>query len=529
MFDMYAKCLERLKRNEEYVQVGLKIVAVLARMRKSRSNHETPILSKIVSEGYLTKAITNSAGLREPVVLALTDVFGNVALSPYIKHENHKDSFYIKLVIDHVLQEELQADEVRCKLVGDHPDNRAELWLSAQSVVFQPQSRVVIYVESSKMVPGWFLVDEIQLSVGQIILVHRLLNQDESKLTLHHKNNDFSSQSSPYRLLLWSQPEALNVELSKSPAIDLSKRRSLTFKITSGWNDISKGNMIAKSGSAGLRLHIFEANFYGPSAKMSKIKEPGVIEFSSLGPHEVLQVEIPYSLENDLNEISIKIEVEYTTANGFFTFATPIKTNVTLALGINVQDNFQKDFLISKFTMGTATTTPVRIKNCKVQGTEDFIVMSLPLPPRTDVFPKHPASFMCKIRRKSHGDNTARKHASQRGLKLCIHYTCISEEIEQIITKVFMNSIAKSPFSQLARLLIRPILDFIQISINTEALEQIGVSRKFNIPAILDDALMEVLKGLPPKRYQSLLRWLRAWQEVGPSEDHVTQKRADPV
>ena len=518
MFDMYAKCLERLKRNEEYVQAGLKIIAVLARMRKSRSNHETHILDKIASKGYLAKIIANSVALREPVVVALTDVFGDVALSPYIKHEDHKDSYYIKLVIDHVLQEELQADEVRCKLVGDDPDRRTELWLSAQSVVFQPQSRVVIYVESSKMVPGWFLVDQIQISVGKIMLVYRLLDQDDSALTLHRKSNDFSSQPSPYRLLLWPQPEALNVELSKSLAIDLSKRRSLTFTIASGWNDISKGSMIAKAGSAGLRLHIFEAGFSGPSAKTSKIKEPGIIEFSSLRPDEVLQVEIPYSLENDLNEVSTKIEVEYTTANGVFAFAALMKTNVTLALGINVQDNFQKDFLISKFTMGTATTTPVRITDCKVYGTEDFSVMSLPLPPRTDVSPKHPASFMCKIKRKPHGGNTAKKHASHRGLKLCIDYICISEEIEQTITKLFTNSIAKSPFSQLARLLMQPIIDFIKTGINTEALEQIGVSRKFDVPSIHDDALMEVLKGLPPKRCQSLLRWLRKWQEVGPSE-----------
>lgn len=523
MFDMYARCLERLKRSEEYVQAGLKIITVLARMRKSKTKHDTHLPNKLASRGYLAKVIATSMGLRQPVVIALTEVFGNIALSSYIKHEDHKDSYYFKLEIDHVLQEDMQADEVRCKLVGDNPEKGAEIWLSAQSVVFQPQSRVTVYVESNKMIPGWFLLDQIQIEAGKIRFVHQLLDQDDNTLTLHHKigTNGSSSKSSLYRILLWPQPKALDVELSKSVAIDLSKRRSLTFKVSSGWNNISKGSMIAKSGSAGLRLHIFEASFHGVSTKTPKVKEPGTIDFASLSPHEILQIEIPYTLENDLSEVAIKVEVSYTTADGDFAFASLMKTNVALALGITVQDNFQQDSLISKFTMGTATATPVRIAGCEVEGTEDFSVMSLPLPPRTDVFPEQPASFMCKIRRKSYGNASARRHASQRGLKLCIDYTCISEDIEKVITKLLAASVANSPLAQFARLIMRPVLDLMKSRIDVKELERIGVLRKFDLPPLHDEALKEVVRGLPPKGQHSLLHWLQLWQKVSLPSDNL--------
>ena len=518
MSDMYAQCLEYLGRNEEFVEISLKIITRLAETLKTNSssqhNHSTPF-GVVARKGYLSKVVSASNALRECVLASLDNYSGSIFLGHYIKHESRNDSFFLRIDIDHILMEGFHADEVRCKLTWEDTDADDEIVLSAQNVDFEPQSRVIVYLASNKMIPGNFVVDQIQVCAGQLVFIHNLSGTRDDTSIQQRSITDFSSKKGHHhRVVLWPQPKALDVQLSMFNTRNLAQRRSLLLKVFSGWNSITRGSLTVRAASAGLRLHTSDAQNHWPSIPIISTTEPGLIKFDRMLMETVLQVQLPYTLENDLSEIMIKVEVAYTTSKGDFVYASTLKTKVTLALVINVQDNFQKESLISKFTMGTATTIPVRIMACEVHGTEEFSVTSLPMPPRTDVFPRRPASLFCKIIPKKGKKDAEEHHRSQRELRLSIQYACLDEEIEATVEDRFKSMIEVSPFSKMARLLVQPIISYILDGIRREGFEIIGLLREFNVPLLHEGALDYIVDGLPPKYRGPLLLWLQKWQKV---------------
>ena len=518
IYDMYAQSLEYLGKHEEFVEVGLKIVARLANILQPSSSIQrdhSSLIGILARKAYLSRVVSTSKALHECVPVSLDNYSGSISLSRYIKHESGKDSFYLRLDIDHILMEGFHADEVRCKLVWEDADANDELWLTAQNVDFEPQSKVIIHLASNKMIPGSFIVDQIQVCAGQLIFIHFLFETLNDHSSRQRSMIDLSTtKGNQHRVLLWPQLRALDVQLSSFRFRKLDERNSLLLKISTGRNNITRGSLTIRAASAGLRLHTSDAQTHWPSLPMIQPTDPGLIRFDVLLTGTVLQIQVPYTLENDLSEVMVKVEVMYSTSKGDFVFASTLKTNVTLALGINVQDNFQEESLISKFSMGTATMIPVRIMACKVHGTDAFSVTSLAMPPRTDVFPRQPASFFCKIRPMLRKKIAEEHRRNQRELRLSIQYTCLDEEIEATVEKSFMGVIEASPFSSLARLLVQPIIDYVMNQIQEEGFETVGLLREFSVPPVHEGALDRVINGLPRKRRGPLLLWLQKWQKV---------------
>ena len=512
MFDMYAQCLEHLKMDEEFVRLGLKVISRSAELRRARAFPDA------LREEYLSRVIFTSTNLRKNVEVPLDQCFGDVSLSRYIKHENLKDSFYLRMDVDYLLLEGFKADEVRCKLLCEDFNADTELWLSAQNFHFEPQSRATIYLKSHKMMPGWFVIDQIEIAAEQVVFVHKVSKGTGSILTPQRSNVEASSAAQElHRILVWSQPRALDVQLSKSKVISLDQRKSLLMRICSGWNDVSRGTLTVRAGSAGLRLHTADADFDGPSSPKASVTEPGLIRFETLSPDTTLKARVPYTLENDVSEITVKIEAAFTTDQGNFTFTFTRKINIALPLGINVQDNFQEDWLISKFSMGPAMGIPVRITSCKVDGTDAFSVLSLPLRSDADISRGRPASFMCKVKRKQGTTGASMGDHSQRTLRLHIGYACLDAEIEASLKSRLNSSIASSPFLKMSRLLLQPIVHTILGGMSEQDMETVAILREFRIPSLHEGALAHVIDGLPHKCRGPLLKWLHHWQEVGSS------------
>ena len=518
MFDKYAQCLEHLDEYEDFVPVCLKIIAKVVKSLQTSVPAQKVTSSghgSVTRRNYLSRLISASQTLRELIVIPLDHCFGSVSLSRFITHEQHKDSFYLRMEIDHVLAERFTAEEIRCTLSGEDSHTDAVLGLSAANVVFEPQSRVTVYLESSTMVPGRFLVDEIRIRAGRLAFVQELSGAPESPFKRSHSIVEMPSVPRPvHRVLLWPQPRALDVQLSLSRSLSLDQRRSLDIKLLSGWNQISTGSLVLRAGSAGLRLHTSDAESIGPPVLKAKVAEPGLFDFENVPADTTLQVRVPYTLESEVNEVTVKISVTYRTAEGEFVFASTMKAGVILALSINVQDNFQKDFLISKFTMGTATMNPVRIMACNVHGTDDFSVTSLPLPSWTNVLPGQPASLMCKIKHDQDPRTSSQGRRLQRELRLSIQYVCLDEEVEACLKNLLMTRIEVSPFSQMARLLLQPLVNHVRRQIKYEDLEAIGLLRRFDVAPIHYGALDHILEELPRKHRGPLMRWLQQWQEV---------------
>ena len=141
MLNMYARCLQHMNQNEEYIQIGLKIVAKL-------TLEHTPkfpgMLGKNVSS--LTNLISASAAIKHRLTVPMGDYFGSISVDPHIHPYEDHDGFCLRLVLANLTSDAVKAQEVRVKLVPVDEDHQPELWLDATNVTFGSQGTVSISV-----------------------------------------------------------------------------------------------------------------------------------------------------------------------------------------------------------------------------------------------------------------------------------------------------------------------------------------------------------------------------------------------
>lgn len=308
---------------------------------------------------------------------------------------------------------------------------------------------------------------------------------------------------------------ALEARLSMHNIIHLEEPRSVDIEVSTGWNHISHGRVFLRAGSAGLRLHTAKAQITSGNTTMVDQSQPGILGFGELFAETNMVLRIPYDLETDLKEITIKVEISYTTPMGDFIYACNPKISSLLPLGVNVQDIFQQDSLFSRFTINTANLIPLRISRCYIEDSNDFEVSSPSLTnERFDVFPRQPLSLMAKIRLKHKKGKSIRKGSAHEKLFLMIEYHALDQEILETLEKHFSEALAASDLQDLVRLLVPVLLVKARSRLSIQGLEVIGLRREITLDAVVDNDWSTVLSGLRPDRRGELSRWLLDWQEV---------------
>lgn len=329
-------------------------------------------------------------------------------------------------------------------------------------------------------------------------------------------STDFGESISQARILVWPLPRALEVRLAQYNKIHLEQPRSIQIEVSTGLNQISQGMIHLRAGSAGLRLRTADALLLSGNTNMIDQSQPGNIGFGEIHADTVMILRIPYDLESDLKEISVKIEVSYTTTKGDFTYVCNPKVPNLLPLGVNVQDTFHEDALFSKFTINTANTIPLCISRCYVEDSLDLDVSS---PSLTDVnlnvFSRQPLSLMCKIRQKQINEKVPEiRGSAQARLLLNIEYRCLDQEVYEAVKQCFAKDLARSNFRDFIRLLIPVLSAKLRSKFSIQELEIIGIRREITLDAILDNDWSMISSSIKPERHQELEQWLKDWQEV---------------
>lgn len=308
---------------------------------------------------------------------------------------------------------------------------------------------------------------------------------------------------------------ALEARLSMHNNIHLEQPRSVDIEISTGWNHISHGRVFLRAGSAGLRLRTAKAQLSSGNTTMVDQSQPGILGFGELFAETNMVLRIPYDLETDLKEITIKVEVSYTTPMGDFMYACNPKISSLLPLGVNVQDTFQQDSLFSRFTINTANLIPLRISRCYIEDSHDFEVSSPSLTnERFDVFPRQPLSLITKIRLKHRKGKSIRKGSAYEKLFLMIEYHALDQEILETLENHFSEALAASNLQDLVRLLVPVLLVKARSRLSIQGLEVIGLRREITLKTVVDNDWSTVLSGLRPERRGELSKWLLDWQEV---------------
>lgn len=317
------------------------------------------------------------------------------------------------------------------------------------------------------------------------------------------------------RCIIKSYPRVngLSARVVSSRRIDLNDSRTIELELRSGGNDIRNGVLRIKPATAGLRLRISDMNIEEGSIKVHETTDLSHIEFESFGIGSFARFSIPYSLESHQMSLSVRLEVTYETENGRFSYASLTSIDTTLPVSVNVQDIFKEDALFSRFTISPSMVTPLRILGCRIPGSEVYDVQyNTQQGDILDVFPKQPASLLCRISQRNPGKQ--KQEDANHSLGLTLDFVCLDEECLLALKDQFIKSLEESDFNGLEQLLIPHLLEVLQSQWSASDLEQIGLVREIEVLPYERAQWQTVTGFLDEKLAKELTKWLMKWHEV---------------
>ncbi|MCJ1477365.1 hypothetical protein MMC13_006036 [Lambiella insularis] len=519
-----AQCLQKLDRRDEYIKVIMKILASIVRRSShgfSPTGSETPFWNRAVQAGdnisakkYLNDLLTAAEKEGGPVLASMKDYFADIRLDPGIRHFEVKDGFEVSLSLQYMLPAPLRVQTIKARLVSAIDGQSRDIWLSRNEPMEIKIGKTAAFLVSNTMIPGWYLLESVTMKVDNIIFTHKLLPAEHNNLLGSPRVSTSSDGIDAFgsRILVWPRYRSLETRVSLYSDVHLEETRSITCEILSGRNNISSGQLLIRAASAGLRLHTASAELSGGGSMISDQSQPGVVCFRQLSEHSVIKIKIPYRLDSEVKEISLKTETTYTTSDGCFVYGDYHALPVLLPLGVNVHDIFKHHALFSKFSISTSTPAPLRLLNCHLEGTKDFVTSS-PGKPATNlsIFAKQPVSMVYRITR---GERAGQNmDLIQSRLSMVIRFVCLDEEVLATVTDAFESSVKKSAFAQFSRVLLHMLSTALRAQLSHQDLDRVGLLREFTIGTFDEVHWRQILVALPQKKRQELASWLLEWHK----------------
>jgi hypothetical protein len=320
------------------------------------------------------------------------------------------------------------------------------------------------------------------------------------------------------RLYCYPRLESFDAKILLSRSLHIDKTRTLQIRCSSGWNKINRAELHLRSASAGLRLRTADATVVSDTIKLGKSRTPGVIEFLEMPPDNDVTIHVPYSLEDDLREISIRLDITYFTSDGRFEHLSNPTIRTELPIDVNVHDYFKSSLLFSRFQIRSPTGMPLQILQVNLEGTDRFAVEA---PPCTMmpmlVFPNQPATVMYKISQTSSTDSevqvTRQTVAEETPLTLTIDYGCVDEYAMVAAETVFRQALSKSPFATLSPLLRQKFSQKLREIMSLRDFSEVAMLNELHMPSEESMKWNQLLDGLPTALSKDLRPWLQEWHE----------------
>ncbi|KAL1955541.1 hypothetical protein VTO42DRAFT_8420 [Malbranchea cinnamomea] len=528
--ELYGRCLKHLNRTEDYVHALLKLLGLYARTARAKSK-QAPQPNKRVSSlvpssfstvtrdrisNYVRELYNSSRNLAKKVTVQLADFFGSVTVDPQILHFRDKDGFQVQLSLRFVLGDSITVDSVRMRLVNATDTQHGELWLENEDEeVTIKSSPTRVLLDSSASVQGKYLVDHIEMDMGNIVFIRRYRFENAELASLQGIIDDAAADRPPPSVICYPPADAFEAKISPSSLIDLGEHRTVEVELKSGWNDISRGAIKLKPATAGLRLLIADVCVVSGSMNLRKDgTTTGQIEFEKFPPHSHATLRVPYTVEGSHNTLFIRLDVSYETAHGYFTYSTTSWVMSTLPVSVNVQDIFKDDVLFSKFMVSPAMMIPIRVVGCQIESPPAFEVQSgMQDGEIFDVFPKQPASLVYRIRQRE-DEASMTSESSPRSLRLTIEFTCVNEECLMALEDRLTADLATTSFRGLTRLLLPHLLTTLSTQWTARDLETIGLTREIEIFPFERFRWGAVMGAIGGELEKEVTQWLVAWHKA---------------
>ncbi|KAE8452162.1 hypothetical protein EG329_001629 [Mollisiaceae sp. DMI_Dod_QoI] len=480
MLIMYATCLRELQRKEEYVKVVLKLLSKSAMIEKERIlrkstlqiGHNSNLSPEVLTtESYLSDLLEITKTLPHEIHVPLQNFFGHIEVDSTVRYHPEMDSFGLQLRLQYLLSDDITIEKAKVKIVPLAGETNREIWLEMEGHTVFRKGTARLSVKSNTIVPGTYIATHLILQSNNITLQYD-----------HNSTNVLNTKGGTFfrcpKLLIYHRAEAFDVRLFASRYLHLDRNRSLEIELSPGWNNVTSGELHVRAATAGLRVQTSEAKLVYGTLEISKKPEAGIIRFGAVESNSSSKLVMPFNLEHEVNEISLKIEITYATEKGTFFFSTTPSVSIMLPLGVNVQDMFKHKALFSKFTISSSTSSPLRLLSSRLEGSEVFGAENgVPISKPLVVFPRQPASMLYKITKlKSQPKpQTGSRKGSKSSLSLVLNYTCIEEEIENAVTENFSQFLEKNSLDSYARLMVPIVLTELRAHLSPYDFERIAI------------------------------------------------------
>lgn len=519
MLRIYAKCLKDLHRRDEYMRVMLsllsKVVArrttsVLPRVRSTSAwlDEETVDVT-----GVLGELVSFSEELPYNFTAPMSDFFAEVDVSPEVVLHSDNDGFGLNIRLKHLLDEDLVVDRVRLRLVLVN-DASQEILLQSDVPLELQQGLVKLQVHSNVTTYGHYLIDKLVLETKKLHFSHEFQPKPQTTplgITNANMTGRRPSMTGP-SLLVYPHGDSLEVRATLANDIHIDKLRCIVLTVVTGRNSTDSLDLRLKSASAGLRLHTADAEIIESNHSQLDTSQAGMLKLGAVDAGVDVKVRVPYSTERSLDELIVKLEANYQTSQGTFSYLRTSAIAAALPLDVDVNDIFKSQALFSRFSIRTTNAIPLRITNLRVEESQAYEVRALPCPLPMTVFDKQPASLTYKITRKdAEGSKLNKKEGA---LALTVEYVRSDEAIFEKLGDVLEKAVANSSFATLRRLLVPTLLNRAKSYAPAQQLEQAVLLNEFQVPSYEATGWGKIFASLTADKRQGLDEWLQAWHSV---------------
>ncbi|SPN96568.1 related to TRS130 TRAPP subunit of 130 kDa involved in targeting and fusion of ER to golgi transport vesicles [Cephalotrichum gorgonifer] len=450
MLIMYTRCLRELDRKEAFVQVVLKLLTKAAAAEGEYASQAS--FSKLKENrgglaavrGLIKEMLAASKSLKQDVVVPLSSFFLAIDICGPPVYPDGTDKVEIEVELHSLLEDDLPVEQARLRMtcVDGSPTKEISLECVGEKTIKPGKSRITFV--GKVVATGRYKVDQLYVENGRIILSYE---RDVNQIT---PRDETIFKNPP--VLVFQQVRSFDLQLAVARHTRLDQNNALELEISPGWNSIESCTLSVRPATGGLRTITASAKILSsPETEFSKPPEAGMIFLGAVPPETPLTISFPFSVEQDVSTIAVRLEATYVTADGTFHYAKLASIPIALALGVNVQDVFKHHALYSRFTVSTASTSPLRLFESEMTGSDVAEPHLGVLPASTMlIFPKQPGTLLYKTTRK--GGDIGPDTSTTMFLKL--YYSVLQDEAEAVLREEVQAALEESPLRRLARLLV---------------------------------------------------------------------------
>ncbi|CAK7567525.1 MAG: hypothetical protein SEPTF4163_005490 [Sporothrix epigloea] len=537
MLLMCAKSLRELGRQEEYVQWLLGFLTKAADVERQRRKQHATWLGASKPERAATSLIHGQlsnlleATLSMPKLsVPLTIFFQSITVDGPPVFANGQDRFTVSLRLESLLADPLPVDSFKVRLAQSKVHGSRVIWLELSSgqVCTISSGWSTIKLHSNTTVAGLYEIDQVLINSRNLVIFNDRLSGPALKSSAGVNSSTAISTifPNPY-VVLYQRTDALDVQLSTSRILQLDKNNQLDLALLTGWNDIQSCEICIRAATGGLRLITTDAKVLESTHAFSAPVDGGIFRFDAVSANSILRISFPFSIEQDVLELCLKVDVTYKTKDGIFHYSKSPSVSTSLPLGVNVQDVFKHDVLFSRFTVSTATSSPLRVVHSELLESDQFKPyldgvasscgvdhgMNYPV-----IFPKQPISLLYKIVRKPasfHKATSSGKYV-RRTMYIKLQYSVFQDQLDVALDLTLGAALReKAGLRQYAKIVVACVLRHMHASLTPYDLERTALLHEVQTSMLAHVHWAKEFYGLSISG-ADLAAVIYAWQKQNP-------------